>query len=196
MTAQASSAHLIDLLRAEKPAAIVGSHNHAGDATVLVRREHLLDVAALLRDDPRVQMNFLIDVTAVDYLTYPEDCRSAVTPVDADSGFDSDALPRFEVVYHFLSTIHGHRLRVKVLLDADDLLVPSLTPLWISANWGEREAWDMYGVRFDGHPNLRRVLMYEEFVGHPLRKDYPLRGYQPLVQMPDLSDYDKFETFR
>jgi NADH-quinone oxidoreductase subunit C len=190
------SDHLIGLLRAEKAAAVLGSHSFAGDATVLVRREHLLDVAALLRDDPRFAMNMLIDVTGTDFLTFPAELRSAVSPVDAESGLDPEDLPRFEVVYHFLSLQHRHRLRLKVMASEDDLNVPSLTPLWIAANWGEREVWDMYGVRFDGHPELRRVLMYEEFEGHPLRKDYPLRGYQPLVQMPDLADYDKTETFR
>ena len=184
---------LIDLLRAEKSTAILGSFLRAGDATVVVDRAHLLEVMQFLRDDPRCRMDQLIDVTAVDYSEFDPELRAAVTPLDAGAPRD---LPRFEVVYHLLSMPHRHRLRVKVPLAEDDFHLPSVCELWISANWGEREAWDMFGVRFDGHPDLRRVLMYEEFVGHPLRKDFALRGYQPLVAMPNLADYADNETHR
>lgn len=188
-----SPQHLIDLLRAEQPSAIRGSHVSAGDAVVVVHREKLVDLMTFLRDDPRLRMEMLMDVTATDYLVYDRTLRHAVTPLDAGNPYD---LPRFEVVYHLLSMTHRHRLRVKVVLDEADLYVPTLCGLWISANWGEREAWDMYGVKFDGHPDLRRVLMYEEFEGHALRKDYPLRGYQPLVPMPNLAEYADNETWR
>jgi NADH-quinone oxidoreductase subunit C len=107
----------------------------------------------------------LADLTAVDYLRYP----------GREDG------PRFEVVYHLYSLRHNHRLRVKVRLDEDDAVVPTATSLWPIANWLEREVWDMFGIRFDGHPDLRRLLMYEEFVGHPLRKDYPIDRRQPLI---------------
>jgi NADH-quinone oxidoreductase subunit C len=187
------STSLIDLLRAVQPAAILGSHNNVGDATVIVAREHLLEVMTFLRDDPRCRMDVLMDVAGVDYLDFEPALRHTVTPLDVG---DSTQLPRFEVVYHLLSMPHRHRIRVKVALPEDDLHVQSLCDLWISANWGEREAWDMYGVKFDGHPDLKRVLMYEEFVGHPLRKDYGLRGYQPLVPMPNLADYTDNETYR
>ena len=187
------STSLIDLLRAEHSAAILGSHNNVGDATVIVAREHLLEVMTFLRDDVRCRMDVLMDVAGVDYLEFNPALRHTVTPLDVG---DSAQLPRFEVVYHLLSMPHRHRIRVKVALPEDDLHVQSLCDLWISANWGEREAWDMYGVKFDGHPDLRRVLMYEEFVGHPLRKDYGLRGYQPLVPMPNLADYADNETYR
>ncbi len=184
---------LIDLLRTVKPKAILGSHALAGDQTVLVAREQLLDVMTFLRDDSRTRMDVLIDVTAVDYSEYDPALRHAVTPLDAGSPAD---LPRFEVVYHLLSMQHRQRIRVKVALAEDDFHVPTLCGLWISANWGEREAYDMFGVKFDGHPDLRRVLMYEEFVGYPLRKDFPQRGYQPLVPMPNLVDYADNETYR
>lgn len=184
---------LIDLLRAAQPGVILGSHVSSGDAAVLVPREKLLEFAAFLRDDPRLRMNVLIDVTAVDYLEFDPALRHAVSPLDVGNSAD---LPRFEVVYHFLSLGHGHRLRVKVALAEDDLHVPSLTGLWISANYGERETWDMFGVKFDGHPDLRRILMYEEFVGFPLRKDFAMRGYQPLVPMPALAEYADNETYR
>ena len=107
-----------------------------------------------------------------------------------------DTLPRFEVVYHLLSMSKKQRLRVKVAVSQDDLHVPSLCGLWIAANWGERETFDMLGILFDNHPDLRRILTYDEFVGHPLRKDFPLRGYQPLVEQPTLAGYKDNETFR
>ena len=84
-------------------------------------------------------------------------------------------------MYHLYSTAHNHRLRVKVPLAAADASVPSVTPLWATANWFEREAWDLFGIRFDGHPDLRRILLYESFQGHPLRKDYPIYKRQPLI---------------
>jgi NADH-quinone oxidoreductase subunit C len=112
-------------------------------------------------------MDMLTDLTVVDYL---------------------GQTPRFEVVYHLYSVTHRHRLRVKVpVADAteSECWVDSATGLWQSANWAEREAWDLYGVRFRGHPDLRRILMYDEFKGHPLRKDYPQNARQPLVRRPD-----------
>src|SRR5206468_1510138 len=102
--------------------------------------------------------------------------------------------PRFEVVCHLVSLTHGRRLRVKIQVPEEDPVVPSLVPLWKSANWMEREVWDMYGIRFSGHPDLRRILMYEEFVGHPLRKDYPVNKRQPLVPERDPIQQDwKFD---
>jgi NADH-quinone oxidoreductase subunit C len=89
--------------------------------------------------------------------------------------------PRFEVVYHFLSLAQNRRLRVKVPVPEEDPQVPSLVSHWPGANWLEREAWDMFGILFQGHPDLRRILMYDEFEGHPLRKDYPYRKRQPLI---------------
>ena len=115
----------------------------------------------------RAQLRFdvLIDLTAVDYLKYP----------GREDG------PRFEVVYHLFSVGYNHRLRVKVRVDEDDAQVPTAVDLWPIANWFEREVWDMFGIRFAGHPDPRRLLMYEEFVGHALRKDYPIDRRQPLI---------------
>jgi len=189
---------LIQLLRTEKPAAILGSYMASGEATVLVLPEYLLDVMQFLRDDPRVRMEQLIDVTAVDFLEYAPHMRSQLSPCDLDNAakLTSETLPRYEVVYHLLSMSKRHRLRVKTPVSEDHPHVPTLTSLWLAADWGERETWDMYGIVFDGHPDPRRILMYQEFEGHPLRKDYPLRGYQPLVAMPELVHYTDHETFR
>jgi len=102
--------------------------------------------------------DMLVDLTAVDYLHYP------------------DAVDRFGVVYAVLNLANGERLYVKTMLNEPELELPSVFSLWKGADWMEREVFDMYGIRFAGHPNLRRILMPEEFVAHPLRKDYPLRG--------------------
>ncbi len=189
---------LVDLVRKQFGSAVLGSHAHRGDQTVLVQRDKVLDIMSYLKNDPAMAFDVLADVTAVDYSTYPEGARAAVSPVDANhpSGLTSDTLPRYEVVYHLLSMSKQHRLRVKVALAEGDEHIPSMCGLWIAANWGEREAFDMMGIQFDNHPDLRRILTYPEFEGHPLRKDFPLRGYQPLVAQPTLADYKDNETFR
>jgi NADH-quinone oxidoreductase subunit C len=194
----AIAASLLDLVCSERTGDIGGAYARGDQVVVLTSRESLVEFMTWLRDDPRTQMGVLIDVTAVDWQGYPAEARAAVSPV-ADSntfGWKEGGLPRFEVVYHLLSMPLRHRLRVKVPLPESDLAVPSLCGVWIAANWGERETWDMYGVRFEGHPELKRILLYEEFEGHPLRKDYPLRGYQPLVPMPELAGYAENETYR
>jgi len=145
--------------------AIVEIHDHRDDHTAVVTRDALLAVLAHCRDDVALAFDVLMDLTAVDYLKFP----------GREDG------PRFEVVYHLYSLTHNHRLRLKVRMDEDDPNVPSAVALWPIANWLEREVWDMFGVRFEGHPNLRRLLMYEAFVGHPLRKDYPINRRQPLI---------------
>ncbi|MGH7290929.1 MAG: NADH-quinone oxidoreductase subunit C, partial [Myxococcota bacterium] len=117
-----------------------------------------------LRDRPELAFNFLMDLTAVDYL---------------------GQTPRFEVVYHLYALTQHARLRVKIRVAEDEAWVQSLVDLWKSANWLERECWDMLGIRFVGHPDPRRILMYEEFVGHPLRKDYPVDKRQPLTEERD-----------
>ena len=164
---------------------------------VLVR-EKLVEMMTFLRDDPRMAMQQLIDVTGVDYSEFPADRRAATSPVDVGhkSGLTSATLPRFEVVYHLLSLTLRHRLRVKVAVSLEDPIVPSLSGVWLAAVYGERETWDMYGIRFTGLADHRRILLYEEFEGHPLRKDYPLRGYQPLVSLPTLTDYTDQENYR
>jgi NADH-quinone oxidoreductase subunit C len=146
-------------------AGVVETHAFRGDHTAVLAREVLLDALAFCRDDPALGFDMLIDVTAVDGLTFP--------------GREDD--PRFEVVYHLYSIGHNHRLRLKTRVEESDAWVPTACGLWPIANWLEREVWDMFGVRFEGHPDLRRLLLYEEFVGHPLRKDYPMNRRQPLI---------------
>jgi NADH-quinone oxidoreductase subunit C len=145
--------------------AIVGTHDHRGDHTALVDRAAIADALRFCRDDPDLKFEMLIDLTAVDYLKFP----------------GREGGPRFEVVYHLYSVTHNHRLRVKAAVEERDPVVPTAAGLWPIANWFEREVWDMFGIRFEGHPDLRRLLMYEEFQGHPLRKDYPVNKRQPLI---------------
>jgi NADH-quinone oxidoreductase subunit C len=152
-------------LRERFGAAVVETHDQHGDDTAVVRRESLVAILRHGRESPALAFDMLTDLTAVDYLKFP----------GREDG------PRFEVVYHLYSLRLNHRLRVKVRLEEDDAVVPTAVPLWPIANWLEREVWDMFGIRFDGHPDLRRLLLYEEFVGHPLRKDYPINRRQPLI---------------
>ncbi len=133
---------------------VVESH---GEVTVFVPRESILDICRFLTAEHGFDM--LADLCGV------------------DRGPEEE--PRFEVNYHLFSTIHYSRLRLKVLLSDDDPHVPTLTRLWKTANWHERETYDLFGIIFDGHPDLRRILLPSDFDGHALRKDYPLRGYEP-----------------
>lgn len=153
----------------EKVAAWLGDrclhqHEQHGDATVTIEREHLLALMLHLRKDPDLAFDFLTDLSAID-------------------GLKLGYKRRFRVVYHLYSTTKNHRLRVKVPVSdpTEDCAVPTLCDLWACANWYEREVWDMFGIRFEGHPDLKRILLYEEFEGHPLRKDYPIRKRQPLI---------------
>jgi len=184
---------LIESVTNRFPDAVSASHAYRGDQTVVVRPEFLLPIARFLKEDPALQMNLLVDVTAVDYSTFG---KSPAPAFFASSGIavrpssqipDEDPWPgppakaRFAVVYHFYSIDHKHRLRLVVPVEETEAELDSLTPLWAAADWLEREVWDMYGIRFSGHPNLKRILMYKEFEGHPLRKDYPVNKRQPLI---------------
>jgi len=131
-----------------------------GDAMAVAASGALRGIMEFLKNDSRLLFNVLLDVTAVDYLGRE---------------------PRFEVVYHLLSLPYNQRLRIKVRVSGEKPALDSLTGLWESANWLEREVWDMFGIEFSGHPNLKRILLYPEFQGHPLRKDYPVRKRQPLI---------------
>jgi NADH-quinone oxidoreductase subunit C len=155
---------LIEKLKERFGTDIVESGVAHGDETVVVERERALEIMRALRDDPEFSCEFLIDVTAVDW---------------------PGRKPRFDVVYHLKSISRSHRIRVKVRVDSDDAWVESATGIWKSADWLERECYDMFGVTFKGHPDLRRILLYDSFVGHPLRKDYPYQKRQPVVPETD-----------
>ncbi len=142
------------------------AHTFRGDATVVVTRERVVEALQAVREEPW-RFEVLLDLTAWD--RYP-------------------AEPRFEVVYHLLSLHRGERLRVKTRVPGEDPVLPSAVPVFAGANWFEREVWDLFGIRFQGHPNLVRILLPDDWEGHPLRRDYPLteepvefRGHVPKV---------------
>lgn len=156
------------------------------ELTVDVKPEHLLDLCRVLRDDPEFDFKLLLDVCGVDYLHYGLDDWQ--TQSTTETGFgrgvtermlrEDPAKPnRFAVVYHFLSITKNHRIRLRANIpNENEIIVDSVMPLWPSANWYEREAFDLYGILFRGHPDLRRILTDYGFVGHPFRKDFPLIG--------------------
>ena len=147
-------------LLAEWAESVEETHAQHGDATARIACRSIPDVLTFLRDDPDCEFEMLTDVTAVDYLGEE---------------------PRFELVYHLYSVAKNHRLRIKVRVAEGEPVAPSAVPVYASANWMEREIFDLYGIRFDGHPDLRRILLYDEFEGHPLRKDYRKEQRQPLL---------------
>jgi NADH-quinone oxidoreductase subunit C len=155
-----ASDYSLQLLKENFPEAVLDTLLPQGDATAVIRLESLTKVIDFLKNDPRLRFDVLIDITAIDY---------------------QERKPRFDVVYHLLSLPFNRRLRLKVAVEEGESKLESLTPYWGSADWLEREVWDMFGISFAGHPNLKRILMYEEFQGHPLRKDYPIRKRQPLI---------------
>lgn len=156
---------ILETIQGKFSSDIIETHAFRGDETVMIRPAALLMVAKYLKEV--MQFDFLMDLTAVDYLFF--------------AGGRIQKVFRFEVVYHFVSLKNNTRLRLKVAVDEKEPEVDSVTSLWASADWYEREVWDMYGIRFKGHPNLKRILMYEEFKGHALRKDYPYNKRQPLI---------------
>ena len=145
--------------------ALVEITGQADELTFEIRREKLVDVCRTLRDDPLFSFEQLMDLCGVDYLEYGRESRVGVRPG-----------PRFAVVCHLLSIRHNRRLRLRIFLDEAMPMVGSVTDIWNSANWYEREAFDLFGIVFEGHPDLRRILTDYGFVGHPFRKDFPLIG--------------------
>jgi NADH-quinone oxidoreductase subunit C len=128
-----------------------------GETTIVVPANHLRRAAEYLSAEPSLRFSFLSDITTLDRF-----------PLE----------PRFEVNYHLLSLDRRERIRLKVRVSGNDPAVPSVTPVWPTANWHERENFDLFGIRFEGHPDLRRILMPDDWEGHPLRKDYPVEGYR------------------
>ena len=184
------------LIQPRVAAHVLAARSFRGQDALVIKRDGLLTVARLLRDDPALAFDFLMDLTCVDYLKFGRSASSRpslatpaplpfyMTPKPDSEMWErgvSHAEYRFDVVYHFFSSRHRHRLRVRVPVALSDPRVESITGLWRTADWFEREVWDMYGITFTGHPSLKRILMYDGFTGHPLRKDYPFNKRQPLI---------------
>jgi len=158
-------------LEAALGARVVSLTEAIGELTLVVKASDYLDVATTLRDDPKLRFEQLIDLCGVDYQTY------------GDGAYDG---PRFAAVTHLLSVTNNWRLRLRVFAPDDDLpIVPSLVDIWNSANWYEREAFDLYGIVFEGHPDLRRILTDYGFIDHPFRKDFPVSGYVEMRYDPE-----------
>jgi NADH-quinone oxidoreductase subunit C len=157
-TPSASSPLLAALQRVNREW-ITSTTEALGETTLIVPREQIVAICSYLKTSPETRFNFLADICG------------------ADRGVEEE--PRFEVNYHLFSTTKHHRLRLKVVLNEDDAHVPTVTGVWRTANWHERETFDLFGIIFDGHPDLRRILLPDDWQGHALRKDFPLRGYEP-----------------
>ena len=165
-----------------------------GELTLVVPAEQLTAVATRLRDDESYRFEELIDVCGVDYGAYGN--SEWMTDVAPDTGFgrgveqtgemELEEENRFAAVYHLLSISHNLRLRLRVFVDTAEPIVDSMVPVWESANWFEREAFDLYGILFSGHPDLRRILTDYGFIGHPFRKDFPLTGQVEMRYDPNL----------
>lgn len=158
---------VIEALRQEFADAILEVTEQFGDRILRIRKESLQAVCEFLYTKP-YEFTMLLDLTCVDY--------------------GGKASPRYEMVYHLFSLTHLLRLRFKAGVAEGDLTIGSLTGRWKNANWLEREVYDMFGIRFTGHPDMRRLFMYDGFEGHPLRKDYPLRKGQPRIKLRQIND--------
>ena len=157
------SERVLTVLREKFGDAIVETHSYLGDDTAVIDPTRWKEAATFLREDPQMQFDMFVDLCGVDFPSRE---------------------PRFEVVVHLYSIARRHRVRIKTRIgdsEGDGAVVDTLVDLWPGASWFEREAFDMFGITFRGHPDLRRILMYPEFEGHPLRKDYPADRTQPLV---------------
>ena len=154
---------LTDAIKARFPNLVLETETPRRNSAVTVKKEGIKDLCAALKNDPRFAFNILMDLSCVDYLFWEE------------KEF------RFEVVYNLFSLTKNKRLFIKARVSETEPAMDSVTSLWPAADWFEREVWDMFGIEFKGHPHLKRILMYEEFKGHPLRKDYPYNKRQPLI---------------
>ena len=171
------SQHALDLFTARFGDAVLKTGTTHGDEWALVDGARIAEMAAFLKNDPALDMRLLADLTAVDYSQFNPDKPLAL-----------DAPDRFEVVYQFGSVTKHHRIRLKVRVGGAQPSVPTLCDVYRTANWWERLVWDFYGVRFEGHPDMRRILTYESFEGHPLRKEYPIHKRQPLTSERGVQD--------
>ncbi|HHT9116579.1 MAG: NADH-quinone oxidoreductase subunit C [Planctomycetes bacterium] len=151
---------IVTLVKNNFPEAITGSEIFRNELTIIVKKEYITEIAGFMKENKELDFNFLSDLCGVDRV-------------------GTDGV--FEVVYHLYSIYKNHRVRLKSPIASNDPCISTVTSIWNTANWHEREAYDMYGIKFDGHPDLRKILTPDDFEGHPLRKDYPVDGRQPAT---------------
>lgn len=180
------SKKVLDRLEAIFGERILATSSVFGDDEAIVAPKDWLDVALSLRDEPDLAMDHFIDITAVDY-----PLRASVS---GGHPLAPGEFPRFDLILFVRSMKHNHRVKLKTRV-ADGESVSTLFRVWPGTSWGEREIFDMFGITFEGHPDPRRILLYEEFVGHPLRKDYPIEQTQPLIPYRDVEGIDKLPPF-
>jgi NADH-quinone oxidoreductase subunit C len=178
------SQQVLDALKAKHGDAIEHTGSIHGDEFAFVKRDRLIAVATWLRDDPAMAFDAPVFATCTDLLEWDHPAGPSGVAIERDA--DGAPVHRFEVSYQLRSQKHRHRIRIKVRLAEAAAKLPSLAPLWAGFDWQERETFDLYGIVFEGHPDLRRIYLYDEFVGFPLRKDYPKEQRQPLVRRDDL----------
>jgi NADH-quinone oxidoreductase subunit C len=166
---------IAEKIKEKFPEDVLDIKEFRGQVSVVLKKERIVEIGRYIHDDPELSLDYLIDVCGVDYMGKKE--------------------KRFEVVYHLYSMRHHHMVRLKAEVGERDAEIDSVTPVWAGANWHEREAFDMYGIIFNGHPDLRRVLLPEDWEGYPLRKDYPVKG--PEKEWPGfLEVLDRAKRFR
>lgn len=144
----------VQMLKERFPDSVLDSYSFRGENTVIIKKDDIVETCKFLKDNPGLSFDFLSDLCGVDYMGRE---------------------PRFEVVYHLFSISRHHRIRLKAMVGEGEN-IPSVVGVWSTADWHEREAFDMYGIVFEGHPDLTRILMPDDWDGYPLRKDYPLKG--------------------
>ena len=147
---------IAEKIKEKFPLEVVNVISFRDQVSVIIKKENIVDICKFLHDDPELDFDHLRDLCGVDYLNKKE--------------------PRFEVIYHLYSVRHRHMIRLNAQVSENDPKIDSLTFLWAGANWHERECFDMFGIKFKGHPDMRRILLPEDWEGYPLRKDYPLKG--------------------
>jgi NADH-quinone oxidoreductase subunit C len=163
----------VESIRTAFPDAVLDVITFREATTVIVDREQIVDICRFCRDTKGLEYNFFSDVAGVDY--YPQE-------------------PRFGLIYQLYSMIHNRTLHLKIYLPGDDPVAPSVTPVYPAANWQEREYYDLLGITFTNHPDLRRILMPEDWQGHPLRKDYPL-GYETVQFSFNFDDIEEHKPY-
>ncbi|MBS4029622.1 MAG: NADH-quinone oxidoreductase subunit C [Ignavibacteriales bacterium] len=174
---------LLNKLNEQFSSAIESVNDFRDETTIIIKKDFLISVCTFLRDDNELAFDSLRDVTAVDYSGFlqnpiPHD-HDIHVPEKIQQQFDT----RFQVVYNLYSMKNHFRIRLKVKLEEDET-IPTVSSIWKSANWAERETYDMFGIKFEGHPDLRRMYMPEEFEFHPLRKEFPLMGIPGSLPLP------------
>ena len=154
---------IVENLKTKFPSSVIAASEFRGETTLQIKKDDIVDVCRNLRNDESSRFDYCSDICGAD----------AYTPEN-----------RFEVIYNLYSTVKNHRIRLKVFIDESDLHCPSVTSVWEGANWPERETFDMFGIIFDGHNDLRRMYMPEEFEYFPLRKDFPMMGIPDSIPLP------------